>query len=136
MLRIYLLLNIYHLFYIVGVPDQISDMKVDCKNINGNVSAIITWGEPFSNFDPITSYTVTYNSGDNDDPHSGCSITGNVATCTVSSLTPDKNYTFYVTANNSIGAGMAGVKWCIAGMYILVYCICMYYTVSLYVCQR
>ena len=80
----------------------------DSIRINGsNVTLTLIWGEPFSYFDPIISYTVSWNDG---------TLLQNFTTTdsttrshTITNLTPMTNYTISVVAINSIGDGEAGV---------------------------
>ena len=80
----------------------------DSIRINGsNVTLTLSWGEPFSYFDPIISYTVSWNDG---------TVVQNFTTTdsttrsyTITNLTPMTNYTFSIVATNSIGSGEAGV---------------------------
>ena len=76
-------------------------------DINGdNVTLILSWGEPFNNFDPIVIYVVSC-SGDNVTCAPNFTTTDN--RIAISNLTPMTDYTFSVVAINSIGEGEAGV---------------------------
>ena len=79
----------------------------DSVRINGsNVSLRLSWGEPFSYFDPIISYTVSWNDGTT---LQNFTTTDNTAiSYTITNLTPMTNYTFSIVATNSIGSGEAG----------------------------
>ena len=75
-------------------------------NVNGNnVTLIVSWEEPFDNFDPIVNYTVSC-SGDVTCPPN---FTTTATQYTITNLTPMTNYTFLVVATNSIGSGEAGI---------------------------
>ena len=76
-------------------------------NINGNnVTLTLSWGEPFDNFDPIMSYTVSC-SGDVTCPPTTTDNT--TRSYTITNLTLMTDYIFSVVATNSIGSGEAGV---------------------------
>ena len=78
-------------------------------NINGkNVSHILSWGEPFNNYDPIVNYTVSC-SGDDKCPPSFTTTDSSIRSYTITNLTLMTTYTFSVVATNSIGSGKAGV---------------------------
>ena len=66
----------------------------------------LSWGEPFSNFDPIVSYTVTvvWNNGT-----FFLTTDSTTRNFTIPNLIPLTAYTFSVVATNSIGSGPAGV---------------------------
>ena len=77
--------------------------------INGrNLTLTLSWGEPFSYFDPIISYTVSC-SGDVTCPPNFTTTDYTTRRYTVTNLTPFTNYTFSVVATNSIGSGEAGL---------------------------
>ena len=85
---------------------MVPNVKYDV-NINGNnVTLTLSWREPFNNFDPIVSYTVSC-SGDVTCPSTTTDNT--TRSYTITNLTPMTNYTFSVVATNSIGSGEAGV---------------------------
>ena len=87
---------------------MVPSVTVDNININeNNVALTLSWGEPFTNHDPIVNYTVSC-SGDNDDT---CPprFTTTTRSYSITNLTPMTNYTFSVVATNSIGSGEAGV---------------------------
>ena len=78
-------------------------------NINwNNVTLTLSWGEPFNNFDPIVSYTVSC-SGDVRCPQSFTTTDNTTRSYTITNLTTMTTYTFSVVATNSIGSGEAGV---------------------------
>ena len=87
-----------------------------------NVTLTLSWGEPFNNFDPIVSFTVSC-SGDVTCPPSFTTHDNTTRSYTITNLNTMTTYTFLVVATNSIGSGMAGVvmitvpseklKWCI-----------------------
>ena len=76
---------------------------INCKETV--VTLILSWREPFNNFDPIVNYTVSC-SGDDKCPSIYTTTDNNTRT---NNLTPMTNYTFSVVATNSIGSGEAGV---------------------------
>jgi len=77
----------------------------------GDASAVVTWSAPGSDGgSPITGYTVT--ASDSTTPANGgetCSWTSGPLTCTVVGLTNGDDYTFSVTATNSVGTGPASL---------------------------
>ena len=90
-----------------ATPRKVPSVTVNINtiSINGNnVSLMLSWGEPFNNFDPIVSYTVSC-SGDDPCPPNFTTTSRNY---TITNLTPKTNYTFSVVATNSIGSGEAG----------------------------
>ena len=89
------------------MPRKVPSVTVNINtiSINGNnVSLMLNWGEPFNNFDPIVSYTVSC-SGDDACPPNFTTTSRNY---TITNLTPMTNLTFSVVATNSIGSGEAG----------------------------
>ena len=81
----------------------------DSSRINGsNVTLTLSWGEPFSYFSPIISYTVSC-SGDAQCPPNFTTTDNTTRSYTITNLIPMTNYTFSVVATNSIGSGEAGV---------------------------
>ena len=88
------------------VPSVTYDVNI---NINGNIVTLtLNWREPFDNFDPIVSYTVSCSSNDTCPPN--FTTTDNTTrSYTITNLTPMTDYTFSVVATNSIGSGEAGV---------------------------
>ena len=103
-------LYLYQLI-ITGVPAMVPNVTVDVNifNINrNNVTLTLSWGEPFSNHDPIMSYTVSC-SGDNTCPPNFTTTDSTTRSHTITNLTTMTNYTFSVVATNSIGSGEAGV---------------------------
>ena len=73
-----------------------------------NVTLTLSWGEPFSYFDPIISYTVSC-SGDVTCPPNFTTTDNTTRSYTITNLTPFTGYTFSVVATNSIGSGEAGL---------------------------
>ena len=81
----------------------------DSVRINGNnVTLTLNWGEPFSYFGPIISYTVSC-SGDAQCSQDFTTTDNTTRSHTITNLTSMTNYTFSVVATNSIGSGEAGV---------------------------
>ena len=74
-----------------------------------NVTLMLSWGEPFSNFDPIINYTVMC-SGDDQCPDNFTTTDNTTRSYTITNLTSMTTYTFSVVAANSIGTGEAGMK--------------------------
>ena len=68
------------------------------------VSFTLSWGEPFNNFDPIISYTLSCRSV-------SCYTTPDNTTrkYTITNFSPMITYQFSVVATNSFGSGDAGV---------------------------
>ena len=105
--------HMYNELITTGVPEIVSNISVDIKivYINGSsVTLILSWGEPFNNFDPIyiVNYTVSC-SGDVTCPPNFTTTDNTTRSYTITNLTPMINYTFSVVATNSIGSGEAGV---------------------------
>ena len=99
------------LLFTTGVPETVPSVIVDSTsvNINGNnVTLILSWGEPFINFDPIVNYTVSC-SGDVTCPPNFTTTDNTTRSYTITNLTTMTTYTFSVVATNSIGSGEAGV---------------------------
>ena len=94
--------------YFAGIPSIVPDVDNSAININGrSVTLTLRWGEPFNNFDPIVSYTVSC-SGDGCPPN--FTTTDNTTrSYTITNLIPKTHYTFSVVATNSVGSGEAGV---------------------------
>ena len=96
-----------------AAPNQVPDVTVDVDTITLNdniVTLTLSWGEPFNNFDPILSYTVSC-SGDNVTCPANFTTTDNTTrSYTITNLTSITNYTFSVVATNSIDNGEAGVE--------------------------
>ena len=65
----------------------------------GNGSALVSWSSADPNGSPITGYTVTSS------PDSQSCTTTGATSCTVSSLTDGRTYTFTVVATNAMGPG-------------------------------
>ena len=88
---------------------MVPGVKNSTINIDGNnVILTLSWGEPFNNFDPIVSYTVSCSSDDTCPP-SFTTTDNTTRSYTITNLTAMTNYTFSVVATNSIGSGEAGV---------------------------
>ena len=94
-------------------------------NINGNnVTLTLSWGEPFNNFDPIVTYTVSC-SGDDTCPPNFTTTDNTKRSYIITNLTTMTNYTFSVVATNSIGSGEAGVVMITTTGKIIDACICV-----------
>ena len=92
-------------------PAMVPDVTIPDNTINikrSNVTLILSWGEPFSNFDPIVNYTVSC-SGDVTCPPNFTTTDSTTRSYTITNLTTMTTYTFSVVATNSIGSGEAGV---------------------------
>ena len=94
--------------FVTGVPAIVANITVVVNITGRNFSHTVSWGEPFSNYDPIVNYTVSC-SGDFACPPNFTTTDGNTRNHTITNLTPITNYTFSVVATNSIGSGEAGV---------------------------
>ena len=95
---------------ITDVPAMVPNVTVDDNsiNINGNIVTLrLSWGEPFNNFDPIVSYTVSC-SGDDACPPNFITTDNTTRSYTITNLTTMTTYTFSVVAINSFGSGEAG----------------------------
>ena len=68
----------------------------------------LSWGEPFNNFDPILSYTVSCSS-DGACPPNFNTTDNSTRSYTITNLTLMNDYTFLVNATNSVGTGDPGV---------------------------
>ena len=100
-LRITNLLALY-----IAVPDQVPSFTgvADSTTLEGNTLNItLSWGEPFSNFDPITNYTVTC-SGDVTCPPSFITTDNSTRSYIIVNLNATTIYSFNVTATNSLGS--------------------------------
>ena len=84
-------------------------VDVSTININGNIVRLkLNWGEPFNNFDPILSYTISC-SGDVTCPPRATTTDNTTRHFNINNLISMTTYTFSVVATNSIGNGQAGV---------------------------
>ena len=96
---------------ITDVPGMVPNVIVDDNtiNINGHTTTLtLSWGEPFSNIDPIVNYTVSC-SGDDACPPNFTTTDSTTRSYTITNLATMTTYTFSVVATNSIGSGEAGV---------------------------
>ena len=125
-------------------------VNMNIIKINGNsVTLTLSWGEPFTNFDPIMNYIVSC-SGDVTCPPSFTTTDNTTRSYTITNLTLMTNYTFSVVATNSVGSGEAGVvmittpgkatsllptyMYVCVGVYVYLLtctCVCMYIAVSI-----
>ena len=94
--------------FITGVPRIVPDVSISNSTNENNVTIILSWGEPFINFDPIVSYTVSC-SGDDTCPPNFTTTDNTTRTYTITNLTANAYYLFSVVATNSIGSGEAAV---------------------------
>ena len=95
--------------YITAAPDQVPMVAVFRITVENNVAnATLSWGEPFNNFDPIISYTVSC-LGDDQCPEDFTTLDNTTRSYIIINLNFVTNYTFSVIATNSIGNGEAGV---------------------------
>ena len=76
-------------------------------NVMIDINYRLSWGKPFSNLDPIVSYTVSWNDGIFLQSFTTTDISAR--NYPIPNLTPITNYTFSVVATNSIGSGPAGI---------------------------
>lgn len=84
-------------------PASVPDAPTAVTGMPGNTQATISWAAPLSDGGtPITGYSVT--SSPVVSPPAACTGTLNLS-CVFTGLTNETNYTFTVTATNSIGAG-------------------------------
>ena len=98
----------FTVLFTAGVPERVPNVAIDDLYINGNnITLILSWGEPFNNFDPIVNYTVSC-SGDNCPPNF-TTTDSTTRSYTITNLIPMTIYTFSVVGTNSIGSGEAGV---------------------------
>ena len=108
-LHVYVWCDTFELF-VTGIPPEIvPNVTYVIIEVNSQHFAIVlSWEEPFNNFDPILNYTVSC-SGDYICSRYNHTTNGNSTRhYTVDRLTLMKNYTFSVVANNSFGSGKAG----------------------------
>ena len=101
-------------------------VRANQTTINANersVTLTLNWGEPFNNFDPILSYTLSC-SGDVTCPPNFTTSDATTREYTIKGLTPMTKFTFSVVATNSIGNGEAGVQsYITAGEIMIILCI-------------
>ena len=91
-----------------GVPGMVPDVTIT-NNTNGNtITFILSWGEPFNNFDSIMKYHVSC-SGDAPCPLRVDTTDNTTRSHTFNDFTIGSNYTFSVIAINSVGSGDPGV---------------------------
>ena len=97
-----------------AAPTMIANIIIDLATVNiddDNVSFMLSWNEPFANFDPIVNYTVTINCTDN----ATCPVivdTDNVTrTADVNFITDlSMMTTLSVTATNTIGTSDPAIR--------------------------
>lgn len=95
----------------IAVPDQVPGFTgmADSMTLEGNMlNLTLSWGEPFNNFDPIISYTVTC-SGDDRCPEDHTTPANATRSYSVTNLNPMTIYNFAIFATNSIGNGEPAV---------------------------
>ncbi|XP_065912387.1 receptor-type tyrosine-protein phosphatase S-like isoform X2 [Dysidea avara] len=96
--------------YLAGAPEDVFGVMVVTESITlsdfTNLTLMLTWGEPFNNFDPIINYTISC-TGDPSCPQD-IITPDNTTRYTITNLRPEANYTFTVVATNSLGSGNAG----------------------------
>ena len=81
----------------------------DYVRINGrNVTLTLSWGESFSYFVPIISYTVSC-SGDVTCPQDFTTTDNTTRSYAITNLNSMTSYTFLVVATNSFGSGEPGI---------------------------
>ena len=100
--------TVHELCLISDVPGVVPIVKNETIITGYNVTLIVTWEAPFSNFDPIVNYTVSCSNS------ARCPGSLNAADSTgrsynITNLSPNTHYKFSVVATNSIGSGEAGV---------------------------
>ena len=94
---------------ITALPNEVPMVTASNITFKGDIiNLILSWGEPFNNFDPIVNYTVLC-SGDNACPPNFTITDDTTRSYIITNLTPMTNYTFSVVATNSIGSGEPGV---------------------------
>ena len=80
----------------------------DSVRINGsNVTLTLSWGEPFSYFAQIISYTVSWN--DDTLLQNFTTTDSTTRNYIITNLTPMTDYTFSVVATNFFGSGESGL---------------------------
>ena len=97
--------NEYLFIIAIGVPEKVPNVTYDVSINGNNVALTLSWGEPFNNFDPIVTYTVSCSG----DVTCHATVDNTTRSYTITNLTPMTDYTFSVVAINSIGSGEAGV---------------------------
>ena len=107
----------------IGVPEIVSDVRIDVNTNKNIITLILSWEQPFNNLDPIVNYTVSC-SGDVTCPPRFTTTDNTKRSYTFTNLKPDTYYTFSVVATNSIGSGEAGVVMITTppGSYVCTYC--------------
>ena len=85
------------------VPGQVASVVASA----GNASAALSWSAPSNGGSQILSYTVTPYIGNEAQPTTTVTGTPPVTNATVNGLKNGTNYTFKVTAANSVGPGPA-----------------------------
>ena len=104
-------LCLHIIVYHTAVPNQVHTLFIDAVTLEDdimNYNITLSWGEPFSNFDPIVNYTVMC-SGDDQCPDNFTTTDNTTRSYTITNLTSMATYTFSVVATNSIGSGEAAV---------------------------
>ena len=95
--------------FVTGIPPRIvPNLAFVITDIRSHhISITLIWGEPFNNFDPIVSYTVSC-SGDYYCGGSFNTKDNSTQNYTYSGLIVMATYIFSVVATNSFGSGEAG----------------------------
>ena len=99
------------MLFAIDVPDQVPGFTgmADSMTLQGNtLNLTLSWGEPFNNFDPIISYTVTC-SGDVQCPEDHTSPANAMRSYSVTNLNSMTIYNFTIVATNSLGSGEPAV---------------------------
>ena len=137
----------YILYLCAAAPDMVGNVIFDFTTVtvvndddgdNDDVSLTLSWDEPFANFDPIVSYTVTISCTDN--ATCPAMFTVNTTSVLVHFITNlSVMTTLSVTATNTVGESEPGMI-IIIGMYahklhnyVCLSIICYIY-VCIYVC--
>ena len=96
-------------YFFIDVPSKVPVISVINQSISNDgdkVTLTLNWDEPFDNFNPVLSYTVSCIGNSSCPP----SVTVyNDTSIYLSNLMLQTMYTFSVIATNSIGDGEAGV---------------------------
>ena len=93
---------------ITGVPGIVPNVTITNNTYGNMVTFILSWGEPFKNFNLIMKYRVSC-SGDTPCPLSVDTTDNTTRSHIFNDFTTGSNYRFSVVAINSIGSGEAGV---------------------------
>ena len=101
------------------MPDAVTNLRHNITLLKErNISLLLTWEDPFNNFDPIVNYSVSGCIRQGKDPIPSMGILGQCPSFsilsvldnttkffTMNGLLPSTRYVFMVAAANSLGTG-------------------------------